>query len=178
MRRIFTRILFAADDGLPAGGGDEPSADPSADPASVGNAEAEKLKKQLEEERLAREAAEKKLAEEAKGRMTEDQRRQVELEEERRSLLAEHEILQLKAVGVTEEFQPLVAGSNSGEVHRNGELLGKLIEQVRAETEAKVKKDLARTGAPAADLGDNGDGEVDGESYFTELLKRQKGGDQ
>lgn len=169
MRRIFTRIFFAADDGG-SGGNDAPPAPDQG--AQDGTADKTlRLEQRLAEEKQAREAAEKKLADEAKAKMTEDQRRQAELDEARAGLLAEHEALQLKSVGIAEEYLPLVAGMTADEVKRNGALLAKLIDTVRSETEAKVKKEVARTGAPGGRQESDGDGgEMSSRDFFKSIL--------
>lgn len=170
MRRFFTRIFYAADDG--GAGGPDPSPAPEQDKQPETPDKTRQLEQQLAAERQAREAAEKKLADEAKARMTEDQRRQAELDEARDSLLAEHETLQLRNIGIDEEYLPLVEGTTADEVRRNGALLAKLLDDVRSRTEAKVKTELARTGAPGGrqDHDDEG-GEMSSKDFFASILE-------
>lgn len=171
MKRIRTRIFLAADDGGAGGTGTPTSTTPGDGTQAQAGDRAVQLEQQLAAEKAAREAVEKKLADEAKAKMTEDQRRQAELDEARAGLLAEHETLQLKTLGVGEEYLPLVAGGSADEVKRNGTLLAKLMETVRSETEAKVKKEVARTGAPGGRQDHDGDdGEMSSKDFFSSIL--------
>lgn len=63
------------------------------------------------------------------------------------------------------------AGTTADEIRRNGALLTKLIDAVRSETEAKVKKEVARTGAPGGRQDHDGDGgEMSSRDFFKSMM--------
>ncbi len=166
MRRNFTRLFFDEDTG--GGGG---SATGTTPPDPIDPQGTEGTSKQLAAEKAAREAAEKELADLKKAQMTEEQRRQAELDDARSSLLAEHEMLQLKTLGVAEEFKPLLTGATAEEIKQHADLLAKLISSVKEETEAKVKKEVAKTGAPGGRQDhDDDEGEMSPADFYRLVL--------
>ena len=187
MRRLWNPLfllLMAAD---PGGGGGGTPADPPKDPVDPpkvtdpaddgdkGKDESAELKKKLKAEETARKAAEKKLADAERAKLTDEERQKAEIDEAKTSLLSEHRALQLKALGISEDYMPLLSGSSAEEIKKAGELLDALIKTVTADTEARVKKEVAKTTTPGGTAGDDDKKEVNPANYFRALLNRKKG---
>ena len=120
--------------------------------------------KELEDEKKASEA---KANAEKKARMSEEEKSKAEIDEMRKSLFEEHVNLQLKSAGLEEEFKPLFTGATVEEIKGKGELIGKLIANVKAATEADVKKAIAKTGAPGSGTENV---EMSAEDYYASLM--------
>ena len=110
----------------------------------------EAMKKELEALRKEKAEREKKAEEERQARMTEEEKAKAAIEKERASVLAEYRTMQLQAAGLGDEYASLITGSTADEIKASGDLVRKLIEKTKAETEAEVKKGLSRTKAPGA----------------------------
>ena len=161
------RFYLMPDTGSGGGGEDTQPEDSGKD-----DGETEAMRKELEELRKEKAERERKAEEERKAKMTEDEKAKAELDKERASLLDQHRKLQLEAAGLDEGYAPLITGSTSDEIRKNGELVKKLIEKVQAETEARVKKEMAKTGAPGS--GGKDDAPVSDEDYYKTILNGGK----
>lgn len=161
------KFYMAPDTG--AGGGTG-----GAEPEETGQdykAEVETLKTQLKEaqEKIKAAEAEKKEAEKAK--MTEAEKKKAEaeeLEKMKADTLAEYKSVQLQKAGLSDEYASLITGSTRDEIAASGELIRKLVDSVKTETEATVKKTVANTGAPGK--GDDSQ-EMDEAAYYASLIK-------
>lgn len=137
--------------------------------------ENEALKAQLKdaEDRLKKAENEKKEAE--KARMSESEKKKAEaeeLEKMKADTLNEYKMVHLQRAGLGEEYISLITGSTRDEIAANGELVKQLVEKVRSETEAEVKKSVARTGAPGQGSAPE---EVDATAFYESLIKEAKG---
>lgn len=171
----FVRMLLAQD----GAGGGEPATEPkepqttapatATAPAEGTPTEVEKLKAEVE--KLKKEKADKEKAEqEAKlAAMSEDERKKAEQDALRKQLVEENRKIQLQKVGLDDEFAELVTGETAEEISKRGELIQKLVTKVKAETEATVKKGLARTPVP-------GEGATtqttDAKTFYESILKK------
>lgn len=169
------RFYFAPDTGAGSGGG-EGAAGGAAGPQTPDyKAENETLKAQLKEVQEKIKAAETEKKEAEKARMTEAEKKKAEaeeLEKMKADTLKEYKSVHLQKAGLGEEYLPLITGETRDEVAANGELLKKLVDTVRSETEAAVKKTVAKTGSPGS--GDTS-GEMDPVTYFDNVIKEARG---
>ena len=172
MRR-FARFFFSPDDGGGAGGTGGGTEVQNADQANDSSKEIEALKTRLADAEARAKKAEAEAKAAAKRQMGEDEKRKAEadeLEKVKAETLNEYRSIHLQKAGLGEEYLPLVTGATKDEIAGNGELLKKLVDKIRSETEASVKKQMARTGAP-------GDGETSGEmdpvDYYKSLMGKK-----
>ena len=131
------------------GGGNGGENTPDADEAKKAE-EAEAMKKELEELRKEKAEREKRAEEERQAKMSEDEKARAAIEKERAAVLSDYRAMQLQRAGLDDEYSSLITGSTAEEIKAAGDLLKKLIDKVKAETEAEVKKGiLSRRGVPA-----------------------------
>ena len=165
---LIKRYMFylAPDTGDGNGGNADPDSGNGMNPD-----EAEAMRKELDELRKEKAEREKKAEEERQARMSEEEKAKAAIEKERAAVLSEYRVLQLQGCGLDEEYSSLITGSTADEIKASGELLRKLIDKVRAETEAEVKKGISRTKAPGS--GDSRSAATD-EDYYREVLNGGK----
>lgn len=166
------RIYFAPDPGAPAGA--EPVQEPSKEPDELAKTQSELKKAQEELEALKKAKAEedKAKAEEAKAKMTAAEKAKAEkeeLEKMKAETVRNYKLVSLQKAGVGEDYISLISGGTQEEINAQGELLAKLIADVRTETEAAVKKTVAKTGAPGAGAVNE---EVSAEDFYKGLSRR------
>lgn len=162
-------LTMLAPDGQGGGGSTDPqNQEPTADAAeqqTIEQLQAE-LSKLKEEKKKAEEQAEK----ERKAKMTEEEKRKAEIDEARKSLHDQHIELQMKSSGLDEEYKSLFIGSTVEEIKEKGSLISKLIDKIKAETEADVKKSISKTGAPGAGTPNE---EMTAEAFYDAALRGQ-----
>lgn len=165
------RIYFAPDTGAPTG--TEPVQEPAAEPDDLKKTQEELKKAQAELEAFKKAKAEedKAKAEEAKAKMTAAEKAKAEkeeLEKMKAETVKNYKLVSLQKAGVGEDYISLISGGTQEEINAQGELLAKLIADVKAETEAAVKKTVAKTGAPGAGAESK---ELEAVDYFKSLGK-------
>ncbi len=151
----------------PDTGGGTGGAEQGADNA----AELEALKAQLKEANDKAAALEKEKADAAKEKMTEAEKKKAEaeeLEKMKAATINDYKLTQVQKAGLAEEYAALITGNTQDEIKASGELLAKLVGDIRKETEADVKKTLANTGAPGA--GDSPE-EMDEQAFLESLYR-------
>lgn len=128
----------------------------------------EAMKKELDELRKEKAEREKKAEEERQARMSEEEKAKAEIEKERSAVLSEYRTLQLQSAGLDDGYASLITGNTADEIRSSGELIRKLIDKVKAETEAAVKKEISKTKAPGTGDGKN---TVTDQDYYESILK-------
>lgn len=171
------RFYFAPDTGAGSGGGEGAAGGAPAAETTDYKAENETLKVQLKEALEKIKAAESEKKEAEKARMTDAEKKKAEaaeLEKMKADTLKEYKSVHLQKAGLSEEYLTLINGETRDEIAASGELLKKLVDTVRSETEAAVKKTVAKTGSPGS--GDTSD-EMDPVTYFDNVIKEARRND-
>lgn len=161
--RRFT-IMLEPDTGGTGGGTQEPQPNKDEQEKTISN-----LQKELEAMRKEKAEAAAKAEQEKKAKMSEEEKRKAEMDDARNALYEEHISLQLQTAGLDDEYRELFKGENVEEIKKRSALIGKLIGKVKADTEALVKKELSKTGAPGSGTKDS---EMSAEAYYESLVDR------
>lgn len=138
------------------------------------DAELEALKAQMADEKAKREEVEKKLADSEKEKLTEEQRRDLEAKQLHDASVAKLRALQAKALGIDEAYIDLIKGNTDEEIEKSANLLAAALKKTAEETETKVKKDVAFTGAPGASA-KQPETAQDPADFYRGILKEQMG---
>lgn len=166
---MFLRHNFYLAPSTDGGGGTtEPDVkEPAAENTTEKNAEVEKMKAELEALKKEKADREAKAEEEKKAKMTAEEKAQAELSASRKALNDQHIALQLKSAGLSEDYTELFTADSPDKIQAKGALAQKLIKKIEAETEARVKRELARTKEPGS--GDENK-EMSAEEYYKSIL--------
>lgn len=170
------RFYLAPDPGAPAGGEEEKKEESVVEEDELKKAQDELKKAQDELAALKQAKAEEEKAreEEAKAKMSDEEKlaaEKAEYEKMKAETLASYKAATLQKAGVGEEYVSLISGTTQKEIAEQGELLSKLVASIKSETEASVKKAVAKTGAPGS--GEESK-ELSAEDFYKGLSKGAK----
>lgn len=162
----FGQICFAPDTGA-GGGSPEEKTEPNPKAA-----EFEALKAQASEDKAKREEAERKLADYEKAKLTEDERKALEDKKLHEATISKFRTLQAKALGIDEKYIDLIKGDTDDEIEKSAGLLAEALKKKEEETEERVKKDVAYTGAPGASA--DKDQAMDPKAFYEGIIKNTR----